>query len=153
MVIKPIHFRKFSAVLFVLAALIITMHPIIASAANITITKGVETITIPSYNADDTLIITGSALEADDWNILKALTTNFKLRMENTQTEIPENALDNCTTLTALDLSALPGLRTIKRGAFQSVSPLPKQTYPDAVNWFPLPRMRFIDAQPSQRST
>ena len=119
MVIKPIHFRKFSAVLFVLAALIITMHPIIASAANITITKGVETITIPSYNADDTLIITGSALEADDWNILKALTTNFKLRMENTQTEIPENALDNCTTLTALDLSALPGLRTIKRGAFQ----------------------------------
>ena len=116
--VKPNPFRRFISVLFALAALILAMHPIIASAADISITKGTGTITIPSYNADDTLVITGNALAADDWNTLKALTINFKLRMENNQTEIPDSALYNCTALTALDLSALPGLKTIKRESF-----------------------------------
>ena len=104
------------------AIIAVIIYSTVAFAANHTILKttGIP-IAIPSYNAGDTLIITGDALEGDgdgagvgpDWPQLSALTTPFALKLQNAQTEIPYRALYNADELTLLDLSGAVGIKNI----------------------------------------
>ena len=117
---------KYARVL-ITAIIAVLLYSASAFAANHTILKTTGTlITIPSYNAGDTLIITGDALETtpDDWGKLKALTKNFALVMQNNEMEIPEDALRLSTRLVSLDLSDAGELSKIGEQAFQGCSKL-----------------------------
>ena len=117
---------KYANVL-ITAIIAVILYSASAFAANHTILKTTGTlITIPSYNAGDTLIITGDALETtpDDWGKLKALTKNFALVMQNNEMEIPEDALRLSTRLVSLDLSDAGELSKIGEQAFQGCSKL-----------------------------
>lgn len=112
---------------FLTAIIAVILYSTSAFAANHTILKTTGTlITIPSYNAGDTLIITGDALETtpDDWGKLSALTKNFALVMQNNEIEIPEDALRLSTRLVSLDLSDAGELTKIGEQAFQGCSKL-----------------------------
>ncbi len=59
-------------------------------------------IFIPSYNAGDTLRLTGDTLQTtpvNDWNKLKALTVNYHLDIAVENKVIPSTAFYGCTTL------------------------------------------------------
>ena len=109
------------------AIIAVIIYSTVAFAANHTIVKTTGTlIVIPSYNAGDTLTITGDALEItpDDWGKLKTLTKNFALVIQNDEIEIPLNALRLSTRLISLDLSDAGELSKIGKQAFQGCSSL-----------------------------
>lgn len=97
-------------------------------------------ITIPTFNAGDTLVITGDALETtpDDWGKLQALSKNFALIMKNAQASIPDFALDRSNGLVSLDLSELTDLTVIGRSAFEYSTKLA------AINFSGLSRLETI---------
>ena len=115
------------------AIIAVIIYSTVAFAANHTIVKTTGTlIVIPSYNAGDTLTITGDALEItpDDWGKLKTLTKNFALVIQNDEIEIPLNALRLSTRLISLDLSDAGELSKIGKQAFQGCSSLEPLIFP-----------------------
>lgn len=99
-----------------------------AKAATVTITKVAGTTIAPVYAPGDVLEISGAALEAADWAVLKGLAADeFHLELKTPNTQIPDNAMDG--NYMVLSVTA-PNVESIGDEAFYDCYGLTTVSFP-----------------------
>ena len=147
---------KYSLIASLIMLILVSLSfSVFAVDVEITVQKTTgTTISIPQYTEGATIVITGDALEASDWTVLRGLNSaTFHLVIRGNTTSIPANALQNNTRIlsmvaenvTTVGVGAFIGTASLQHVSLPALTAIPNASPHTLIGVFTGSQFRSID--------